>query len=101
MRAETAFFEAFMYGFDSDGAEISKNQIRLSYLTPVCGYGLAVAPTPAIIDARVGIWEGLLDRYGGRELMEDLPDSYRVRIEFITTLFDEALGLVDQVNGHK
>jgi hypothetical protein len=101
MRAEAAFFEAFMNKFDSGAAEISRDQIRLSYLTSVCGYGLAVASIPSIVDSQVGPWKGVLERYGGEGVKDDLPDSYRVRIEFITTLFNEAVGLVDQSSGHK
>jgi len=101
MRAEAAFFEAFMNKFDSGAAEISRDQIRLSYLTSDCGYGLAVASIPSIVDSQVGPWKGVLERYGGEGVKDDLPDSYRVRIEFITTLFNEAVGLVDQSSGHK
>jgi hypothetical protein len=101
MPAETAIFEAFMNGFDSEGAEISRDLIRLSYPTSVCGYGLAMAAVTAVIDAGVGQRKGLPERDGGERLKENLPNSYQVRLKFITKLFDEALAPADQVIGHK
>jgi|TARA_B110000263_G_C15003089_1_gene371475 hypothetical protein len=74
VRAETAIFEACMNGLDSEGTEIPRDLIRLSYPTSVRGYGSSMGAVMAVIDARVGQWKGLPERYGGERLKENLPN---------------------------
>ncbi|MBT4072969.1 MAG: hypothetical protein HOE75_04745 [Chloroflexi bacterium] len=97
IRAEPAFFGSFMEGLHSENPEVSEELIRLGYLTAICGYGLGASAIPVMVDARARGWEGVAKRYGEGDAIENLPDSYRVRIEFIATLFDEAVELVDRV----
>ncbi len=71
-------FEAFMQGLLSEGPEASRDLIRLGYLTAICGYGVGAVAVPAMIDARIGPWEWVLERYGEQDALENLPTSYRI-----------------------
>ncbi len=89
---ERETFDAFVSGLRSQRCEIPEETIRLGYLMNLCGYGRLAAQVPSAVLGEYGRWKYALERYGGSS--QQLPFSYRRRIEFAISIFDEALELV-------
>ncbi|NQW20335.1 MAG: phosphotransferase [Chloroflexi bacterium] len=92
MSIEREVFNSFVHGLRVQGCVIPEDTIRLGYLGTLCGYARSVGTIPSTVAHEYGPWEWVLKRYGGSK--QQLPYSYRRRIEFAVAIFDEAVGLV-------
>lgn len=92
MNIEREAFNTYLSVLRSEGCDIPDHLVRLGYLIPMCGYGMAAASIPAVVFGSYGPWEWSFRRYGASR--QQLPFSYRRRIEFSISLFDEALEIV-------
>lgn len=95
MVIESEIFDGYVDGLRSEGCEIPTDLIRLGYLITLCGYARGVANIPSVIANELPVGEAMLMRYGGEAAL--LPYSYRRRVEFAVTVFDEAVELANRL----
>lgn len=95
MSIEREVFNSFVGGLRSQGCDIPDDTLRLGYLITVCGYGRLAAAVPSAVVGKVGPWQFALERYGDSK--QQLPYSYRGRIEFVVSMFDEARDLAGKL----
>ena len=91
-RSERELFEAFFSGLGKGGWQGSRDFVRLSYLSNVCGYGMYFGAIAVILSEERSRRDFFLER-SGECTAEDAFQKYVTRLELLETLADEVLTL--------